>query len=171
MGADDADFFEPDGEAGDEAVAFAEVGLEHGGGEFAFVQGNLDGLADGGILWVKATTQAAGATAFGGEAFDGNLLRNNFVVVFGSALGAEEISDFIDIVVGSPGTLDTARLAHHFGGKEQHVAFAEKFLGAALVEHDTGIHLGANRESNTTRNVGLDETGDDFDFWTLRGED
>ena len=35
--ADDADFFEPDGEAGDEAVTFAEVGLEHGGREFAFV--------------------------------------------------------------------------------------------------------------------------------------
>ena len=35
LGSDDADFFEPDGEAGDEAVALAEVGLEHGGGEFA----------------------------------------------------------------------------------------------------------------------------------------
>ncbi len=34
--ADDADFLEPDGETGDEAMALAKVGLEHGGGEFAF---------------------------------------------------------------------------------------------------------------------------------------
>ena len=33
--ADYADFFEPNGEAGDEAVTFTEIGLKHGGREFA----------------------------------------------------------------------------------------------------------------------------------------
>ena len=36
LGADYADFFEPNGEAGDEAVTFTEIGLKHGGREFAF---------------------------------------------------------------------------------------------------------------------------------------
>ena len=55
LGADDADFFEPNGEARDEAVAFAKIGLEHGGAEFAFVQGDFNGLTDGGVGRIEAT--------------------------------------------------------------------------------------------------------------------
>ena len=39
-----------------------------------------------------------------------------------------------------------------------------------MVEHDAGVHLGADSKSDAARDVGFDKAGDDFDFWTLGGE-
>ena len=128
-------------------------------------------MTDGGVGGIETTTKTTSAAAFGSHAFDGDLLSDDFIVVFGSTLGTEEVSDFVNVVVGSPSPLDTARLAHHLSSEEKHVAFAEEFLSTTLVEHDAGVHLRADGEGDTARNVGFDETGDDFDLWTLSSED
>ena len=98
-------------------------------------------------------------------------MRNDFVIVFGRTLGAEKIGDFIDIFVRGPGALNTFGTVASAFSREEHVAFAEEFLGAGKVENDARVHGSQDAESDTGRNVTFDETGDDFDDWFLGCED
>ena len=99
MRADDANLLKPYSETRNEAVAFAEVSLKHSGREFTFAERNFDGFTNYRIIGIKAaaeTTHVAGVTA---HAFDGDWLRDNFVVILWRALSAEKVGDFVNIVI------------------------------------------------------------------------
>ncbi len=83
-------------------------------------------------------------------------------VVVGPGLLTAEIDHFGDFGFGDEGAMD----AHQAGaarGQEQHVALAEQVLGAHHVQNSSGIDSCGHTERDASREVGLDEAGDDID--------
>ena len=56
-------------------------------------------------------------------------------------------------------------------GEKEHVAAAEKSLGAVGVEDGPRVNFGGQAEADSGWHVGLDEAGDDVDRGALRGQD
>ena len=84
-------------------------------------------------------------------------------------LRAPVLGDQLHLLGGHEGALH----AQHAGaaeGTEQHVAFAEQALGAALVEDDARVGLRGDGEGDARRDVRLDEAGDDVHRRPLRGD-
>ncbi len=59
----------------------------------------------------------------------------------------------------------------HAGRQIEHVAVSQQLLRAHLVENGARVDLGRYLECDPTRNIGLDEPGDDVDRRALRGKD
>ena len=147
--------------------------MDHAGADFASFDGEAKGVA---VDWVAVTATAATANvvvvAHDDTAFTGDLdgLTQNFVVVCGWGLEAKEIGDAEDFFICNPGTLDATRFAHAWS-HEEHVAFAEEFFSADLVEDGAGVDLLGDGESDAGGDIGFNEAGDDVDGWALGGED
>ena len=82
----------------------------------------------------------------------------------------DEVHDVLTLFVRDKGALNTTRLADT-DRAEEHIAHADQLLGAALIEDDTALHRGRDREGNAAGDIGLHQTGDNVSGRALRGYD
>ena len=75
----------------------------------------------------------------------------------------------MNLVVRQEGALDALELGASVG--EEHVAVAEKRLGAGLVQDGAGVDLGRHLQGDAAGEVGLDEAGDDVHRGPLGRQD
>src|SRR3546814_2675659 len=106
----------------------------------------------------------------------GSLRVEGAVVVFGHgldigrfALVFKEGDDGFDFLVGNEGPVDAGDTAA--AGHVQHVALAEKLLGALLAEDGAAVDPRGDLEADARREVRLDRAGDDVDRGALRRQD
>ena len=54
---------------------------------------------------------------------------------------------------------------------EEHIALAQQPFRTGLVKDDAAVHVGGDREGNTSREISFDQTGDDIGRRALGGDD
>ena len=91
-------------------------------------------------------------------------------VVRGPALQRPVTADELDLVVRHVDALRADRL-REVGAKHEHVATSEELLRTGHVNDGAGVDGGRGSKRDTSRDVRLDETGDDVDGGPLRAED